>query len=296
MTERSSLGPRPTARATLSSSCGATERALRVVGEHVGQADDRGLDLGVVGVVALDHVRRCRAAGPSGGRGRRRPARGRRRARGAPLQALLRRARVLVDLARVAGIGVDEHELADVVQQRGDHQPVAVRVVDLGGQAVGRALGGDAVQAEALGRSLPGAGAIEEVEGASAAGEGLDGLGREDLDRGDDRVDPAGAALLLDAVGQAQHGDGQRDVGLDGVDEVAGRRRLVGEQAQDPVARLGQGREGLERLEGGGQTPAVALVVLALGVAGVRRTAEGPRSGVTVALITGLIGSEAVRL
>ena len=60
-----------------------------------------------------------------------------------------------VDLAGVARVGVHEHELADVVQQRGDHQAVAVLVAGLAREAVGGALGGDAVQAEALGRGVP---------------------------------------------------------------------------------------------------------------------------------------------
>ena len=40
------------------------------------------------------------------------------------LQALLRGAGVAVDLSGIARIGMDEDELADVVQQRRDHQPV----------------------------------------------------------------------------------------------------------------------------------------------------------------------------
>src|SRR3954467_12316495 len=44
---------------------------------------------------------------------------------------------VAVDLGGIAGVGVHQDELADVVQQRGDHQAVAVLVAGLGGQAVG---------------------------------------------------------------------------------------------------------------------------------------------------------------
>ena len=130
-----------------------------------------------------------------------------------------------MDLLRVARVGVHEHELADVVQQRGDHQAVAVLVAGLGGEAVGGALGGDAVQAEALGRGVPDGRALEEVEGARAGGERLDRLGREQLDGLDDRLDLA-ARLALDLVGEAQDGDDQRDVGLDGGDDL-GRRRCA---------------------------------------------------------------------
>ena len=106
--------------------------------------------------------------------------------------------------------------------------------------------------------------ALEEVEGAGAGGERLDGLGREELDGLDDGLDLA-AGLALDLVGQAQDGDHQRDVGLDGGDDLAGARRAPGvDEAQEAVAGLGERRERLERLEGGGQAAAVALVVAAL--------------------------------
>ena len=105
------------------------------------------------------------------------------------VDALLRRAGVAVDLAGIARVGVHQDELADVVQQRGDHEAVAVLVAGLGGEAVGGALRGDAVQAEALGRGVPDGRALEEVEGARAGGERLDGLGREQLDGLDDGLD-----------------------------------------------------------------------------------------------------------
>ena len=94
------------------------------------------------------------------------------------LDPLLGRAGVAVDLAGIARVGVDEDELADVVQQRGDHQPVAGLVADLAGQPVGGALGGDGVQAEALGDALPDGGALEEVKGAGAAGDRVHGARR----------------------------------------------------------------------------------------------------------------------
>ena len=174
---------------------------------------------------------------------------------------LLRRLRVAVHLARVAGVGVREHELADVVQQRGDHQAVALLVAELGGEPVGGALRGDAVQAEALGRALPDAGALEEVERARAARERLDGGRREHADGAHDAVDPA-AGAAVDAVGEPQRRDRERDVGLDGGHDVGRRRALLREQPQHAVARLGQHRERLERLERGRQATAVALVVV----------------------------------
>ena len=94
------------------------------------------------------------------------------------LDALLRGARVTVHLTGIARVRVDEHELADVVQKRGDHEAIARLVTDLLGEPVGRALGGDSVEAEPLGDALPDGAALEEVERASTAGDGLNGAGR----------------------------------------------------------------------------------------------------------------------
>ena len=92
------------------------------------------------------------------------------------VDALLGRPGAAMDLGGIAGIGVHQDELADVVQQARDGQAVAVLVADLGGEAVGGVLGGERVQAEALGRRVPDAGALEEVEGAHPRGERLHGL------------------------------------------------------------------------------------------------------------------------
>ena len=77
------------------------------------------------------------------------------------------------------------------MQQRGDHQAVALLVAELASEPVGGALGGDAVEAEALGHALPDGGALEEVERAGAAGERLDGARRQDLDALDGALDAA---------------------------------------------------------------------------------------------------------
>src|SRR6185436_13171846 len=92
------------------------------------------------------------------------------------VQALLGRAGIAVDLRRVARIGVAQDELADVVQERRAEQLVAVLVVELARQPVGRGLGGYGVQAEALGHQVPARRALEEVEGGCTGGERLDAL------------------------------------------------------------------------------------------------------------------------
>ena len=165
--------------------------AQHVVREHVRQAHEGGLAIGLLGMVALDHA---------GQRPRHPPATGQDAAdqrmvdaelAALALDAVLRRPGLAVDLPRVAGVGVDQHQLADVVQQRRDHQPVSRLVADLAGQPVGGALGGDGMQAEALGNPLPDRRALEEVKCPRAAGDRVHGPGREHLDAGDRTLDAA---------------------------------------------------------------------------------------------------------
>ena len=159
---------------------------------------------------------------------------------------------------RIAGVGVHQHELADVVQQRGDDQAVAIGIADLAGEQFGGRAGREGVQAEAVGRRVPDRAALEEVERAHALGELLHCLGREDPHGVDDVLDPRDAARRH-VVGDAHHRDDERDVGLDGLDDLGERHAVAADEGEQPVARLGERREALERLERRGQTAAVAL-------------------------------------
>jgi hypothetical protein len=249
------------------------------MGQHVRQADERGVTLRVIGVMALD--RRGDRLGQV-------PATGEHAAdqcmvdaqlAALVVQALLGGASGSVDLLRVARVGVHQDELADVVQQGGDEQAVAVGVAGGRGEAVGGALDGDGVQAEALGRGVPRLAALEELERLGVGGEPLDGLGREHLDGGDDRFDLP-ALGRVHAVGEAHDGDDERDVRFDRADHVAGRRALLGDQRQEPVTRLGERGKDFQGLEGRREPFTVALVA---GPAddGVRRvsTRPGPYCG-----------------
>ena len=160
---------------------------------------------------------------------------------------------------------------------------VAVLVLHLARETVGGGLGGHGVEAEALRHQVPAGRALEEVEGGGARGERLDALGREDLDRLGDAGDLALLALRR-AVGDPQHGDHERDVRLDRLDDLAHRGAVLADDPQDAVARLGQSRESLERLERGREPAPVAFVmarrgrILAGGLLdGGRRLPQSPR-------------------
>ena len=133
--------------------------------------------------------------------------------------------------ARVARVGVHEHELADVVQQRGDHQAVAVLVADLGGEAVGGALGGDArAGGSARARRPRRARARRSRRCAARLARRLDGLGREHLDGARRPISTRPRRRPSTWLARRSTAIDERDVGLDGGDHVAGRDALLGDQ------------------------------------------------------------------
>src|SRR5829696_4467439 len=77
-----------------------------------------------------------------------------------------------------------------------------------------------------------------------------------------DARDVAGARARR-PVGDPQHGDRERRVGLDGADHVARRRPFLADHAQEPVAALGQGGKDLERLERARKPASVTVASLA---------------------------------
>ena len=176
------------------------------------------------------------------------------------LDALFGGASSAVDVAGVTGVRVSQDELADVVEERRDQHLVAILVLEHAGDVVGGALSRHGVQPEALRRRVPHRGALEEVVDLRARSERLDAAGRQDVHSVRDRGDLA-LARRAGAVRDPEHGDDQRDVRLDRLDDVGHRRLVLADQAEQAVARLGEGREGLEGLESRGEPPAVAFVV-----------------------------------
>ncbi len=247
------------------------------MGEHVGKSHQCRFAVGVLRVVALDHARdRLREA----------PAPGENAAdervvdpelAALGLDPLLGRTGLRMHLARITGVGVHEHKLADVVQERGDQQAVTRLIADLAGEAVRRPLRGDGVEAEALGDPLPDGGALEEIKRPRPAGNCVYGARREQLDPAD-RALNASAVGSVDVVGEAEHGDRKRDIGLDRRDYLGSRRLSRLEQTQHAGAGLRQHRERLECLERCRQPPPVTFVVAAL-VGGVGARAGGGHAG-----------------
>ena len=114
--------------------------------------------------------------------------------------------------------------------------------------------------------------ALEEVEGARAGGSACTASGERSSTAATTDSTRRGSCPRPGWPGAAR--DDQRDVGLDGGDDVAGADALGLDEAQQAVARLGERRERLERLEGRGQATAVALVVAWRGAPAVARAAS----------------------
>ena len=76
-----------------------------------------------------------------------------------------------VEVTAVAGVEIGDHQAADVVQQRGDGEFVAILPADRAADLVGGLLGGEGVDAEALGAHLAAAVGLEEVEDRRGAGD-----------------------------------------------------------------------------------------------------------------------------
>ena len=186
------------------------------------------------------------------------------------VDALLGRPRAAVDLRGVAGVGVQQHQLADVVQQARDGQAVAVLVADLGGDAVGGVLGGQGVQAEALGRRVPDAGALEEVEGAHAVG---DAPARSAGSGARRRRRRCRRARGRPATRLARRSTAMISATSDSTAATTSAvatwsLEITDEQA---VARLGERGKRLEGFEGHRQAAAVPLVLVALAGGAPRR-------------------------
>ena len=88
-----------------------------------------------------------------------------------------------VEVTAIARVQVGDDEPADVVQQRGDRELVAILPADRAADLVGGLLGGEGVDAEALGPHLAAAVGLEEVEYGSGAGDREDAGGLEHVDR-----------------------------------------------------------------------------------------------------------------
>jgi hypothetical protein len=118
----------------------------------------------------------------------------------------------LVVALGVAGMQPGHDPPADVVQERGQGELVALANLDQLPDAIRGALDGERVQAELLGAQRQPLVLLEEVMGRGALNRLLDPLGAEHLHRLAYASHPLGAG---NRVGGPDHGDRQADVGLD---------------------------------------------------------------------------------
>jgi hypothetical protein len=122
--------------------------ALLIVGEHVGETEDGGVAFGVLMMVALDRAGDRVGQAPSACE----DASDERVVNGELVallaDALLGRACTRMYAGWIAGVGVHEDELAEVVYEACEREAVAVLVLDLGGDPICGSLSSERVTAE----------------------------------------------------------------------------------------------------------------------------------------------------
>ena len=186
------------------------------------------------------------------------------------VDAFLGRPGAAMHLGGIARVGVQQHELADVVQRLVTvrrsrcSSPTSEAILSAAfwvARACRRKRSGAASQTLARSKKsnvrtrLASACTVGRLEQLDGSGGGVDA--------------PAGPLHL---VCQAQHRDRERDIGLDRGHDVGRRHMVLGGDGEQAIARLGERGKGLERFEGRRQAPAVALVLVAL--TGARRCAR----------------------
>jgi len=174
------------------------------------------------------------------------------------LDTLLGGAGVAMNGRRIAGVGVHQDQLADVVQERSADQAVAIGVADLAREQLGGRARRERVKAEAVGRPLPDRAALEVVESPHPFSQLLNRLRREDAHRIGDIVDPR-AIATGQVICDAQHRDDECDIRFDGLNDISEWNPVAADEGEQPVARLGERWKAFKCVERGGEAPPVAL-------------------------------------
>ena len=193
-------------------------------GDHVGEADHGGHALGLAGVVALDRLGDAGVDAPAPGEDA-----ADERVVDAELAALLGDPLVgggaaAVEALGIAGMEARQHRPADVVEDRGEGELVAVADAAQLGDPVGGPLHVEGVEAETVGGEGEAAVPIEDVVGGSRAQDRLDRTGAEPLDPVRDAAD---APPALELAGRPDDRAGEADVGLDHGGDLVRRRPAV---------------------------------------------------------------------
>jgi hypothetical protein len=160
-----------------------------------------------------------------------------------------------VEALGVARVQARQNRPADVVEDRGQGQLVAVADAAQLGDPVRGALDGQSVQSEAIGGEGQSPVAIEEVVGGRGAKDRLDSAWAESLDPIGDTVDSPGA---LDLTGGSDDRGRETDISLDDGRDLV-RRRAPGYLLESLFTALLQGRLALCLVECGGQDAPAAL-------------------------------------
>ena len=153
-------------------------------------------------------------------------------------------------------VELDQHEPADVVQQRGDRELVGLGQPRELPDPLGGVSDCDGVAAKTLVAVRPRTRMVEQIVGVESGGERANTVDVQGLDRLTDAARaPRGAAAV---VGGPHDRDREPGVGLDRLGDFTRGSSLALAEAEQAAPRLGQRRQPGDRLEGRRQPPATA--------------------------------------
>lgn len=224
-------------------------------GDHVREPDHRRQALRLLGVMPLDRLGDPRVHPPAASEHT--SDKGVVDAESAAflVDSIIRGGATTIEPLGIARVEAGQHRAADVVQDRGEGELVAVADARGLGDPVGAPLHRECVQAEAVGLQGESPVAIEDVVGGGGAKHSLDRAGPEALDRVRDAADPRAA---LELPGGADDRAGEPDICLDHRGDVV-RRGAPRDQLESLVTGLEQGRLALGLVKGGGENAPAAL-------------------------------------
>jgi len=179
------------------------------------------------------------------------------------MNPLLRRPRPPMHLTRITRIRMNQHKLPNIMQQTRNRQPIPVLITNLSSNTISSMLRSQRMQPKPLRRRIPNTRPLKKIKRTHPRSQPLHPLTTQQLHSPHHRIHTP--TTHPNTISQPQHRNNQRHIRLNSSHHIRRGNVVLGDHRQQPVARLRQRRESLQRLESHRQAPAVTLVLVALG-------------------------------